>query len=327
MQVRRMLRLCLALGVFLGVFDSAAAQVYPPRPITMVVPFPAGGPLDTLARVLVERLRQSLDQPIIIENVVGASGTIGVGRVARAAPDGYTLTFGYLGTHVLNGAIYSLQYDVLKDFEPIAMLPTIPLVIGAKQAVPAKNLKELLSWLKANANSTTLATPGIGSPSHVMGVSLLKLAGAPVQVVHYRGGGPALQGLLGGHVDVLINQPSIFLQHARDGKIKVYAVLAKHRLLQAPEIPTVDQEGVPDLHMSVWHGLWAPKGTPKNLIVRLNAAVVEALADATVRKRLDELGYDTLPVEQQTPHALGAYQKAEIEKWWPIIRGANIKVD
>ncbi len=315
----------LAVGALLSSFNPAAAQTHSAQPIIAVVPFPAGGPLDTLARVLGERLRESLGQPVVIENVAGASGTIGVGRVARAAPDGHTLCFGFLGTHVLNGAIYPLTYDVLKDFEPVALLPAIPLVIGAKQAIPANNLRELIAWLKVNATRATVATPSFGSPSHIMGIALQDLVGARLQFVHYRGGGPALQDLVGGHVDVLINQPSIFLPHAQDGKIKIYAVLAKNRLLQAPAIPTADEEGVPGFYMSVWHGLWAPKDTPKAVIARLNGAVVEALADAAIRKRLEELGYEIPGHEQQAPAALRMLQEAEIKKWWPIIKATNLK--
>jgi tripartite-type tricarboxylate transporter receptor subunit TctC len=324
MQVRAALLTAFALGgVVTAPSGAATAQNFPARPVTVVVPFPAGGPLDVLARVVGERMRQSLGQPLVIENVSGGGGTVGLGRVVRATPDGHTLSFGFLGTHVLNGAILPLQYDLVKDFEPVAMLPSIPLLIAGKQALPAKSLKELVDWLRTH--SATVATPSVGSPSHVMGVSLQNLAGAPVQFVHYRGGGPALQDLLAGHVDLLINQPSILLPHLREGKIKVYAVLSKDRLALAPEIPTSDEGGAPDFHMSVWHGLWAPKGTPKDIVAKLNAAVVETMADAAVRSRLTEMGYVIPAREQQTPEALGALQKAEIEKWWPIIKAAGIK--
>lgn len=319
--------LCLLLGAFYHLHGAAVAQVFPSRPVTIVVPFPAGGPLDTLVRVLAERVRKPLGQPIVIENVSGASGVVGVDRVVRAMPDGYTLSFGYLGTHVLNGAIFPLHYDLLTDLEPVAMLPSIPLLIGAKHALPPEDLRELIVWLKGNSNGALMATPGIGSPSHVMGVFLQNMAAARVQFVHYRGGGPALQDLIAGHVDLLVNQPSILLPHLQTGKIKVYAVLGKDRLSQAPEIPTADEQGFPDLQMSVWHGLWAPKGTPRSVVARLNAAVVEALGDATVRTHLAELGYETPPPERQTPEALGAFQKAEMEKWWPIIKAAAIKVE
>jgi tripartite-type tricarboxylate transporter receptor subunit TctC len=324
MQVRAALLTIFALSsVVTAPPTVAVAQTFPARPITVIVPFPAGGPLDVLARVVGERMRQSLGQPLVIENVSGGGGTVGVGRVVRATPDGHTLSFGFLGTHVLNGAFFPLQYDLLKDFEPVAMLPSIPLLIAGKQALPARSLKELMGWLRTH--SASVATPSVGSPSHVMAISLQNLAGTSVQFVHYRGGGPALQDLLAGHVDLLINQPSILLPHLRENKIKVYAVLSKNRLPQAPDIPTADEQGVPDFHMSVWHGLWAPKGTRKNIVAKLNAAVVETMADATVRSRLIEMGYVIPAPEQQTPEALGALQKAEIEKWWPIIKAAGIK--
>jgi tripartite-type tricarboxylate transporter receptor subunit TctC len=323
MQARNALLAIFAFGGLVASADGVLAQSFPSRPITAIVPFPAGGPLDVLARVVGERMRQSFGQPVVIENVSGAAGTVGVGRVVRAAPDGYTLSFGYLGTHVLNGAIFPLQYDVLSDFEPVAMLPSIPLLIAAKKAAPANSLSELMGRLKTHGAS--VATPGIGSPSHVMGAALQSLAGARVQFVHYRGGGPALQDLLAGHVDLLINQPSILLPHLREGKIKVYAVLSKDRLPQAPEIPTADEAGAPGFHMSVWHGLWAPKRTPKDVVAKLNAAVVETMADATARSRLNSMGYVIPAPDQQTPAALGALQKAEIEKWWPIIKAAGIK--
>lgn len=323
MQARAVLMMIFALSGGVAHSGIATAQNFPSRPVTAIVPFPAGGPLDVLARAFGERMRQSLGQPLVIENVSGAGGTVGVGRVARATPDGHTLGFGYLGTHALNGAIFRLQYDLVTDFEPVAMLPSIPLLIAGKNALPAKSLKELMGWLRTH--SASVATPGTGSPSHVMGVSLQKLAGTSVQFVHYRGGGPALQDLLAGHVDLLINQPSILLPHQREGKIKVYAVLSKNRLLQAPDIPTSDEEGAPDFHMSVWHGLWAPKGTPKDVVAKLNTAVVETMADAAVRSRLTAMGYLIPAREQQTPEALGALQKTEIEKWWPIIKTAGIK--
>ena len=323
MRARRAVFVIFALSSLAPPSGVAIAQSFPSRPITGIVAFPAGGPLDVLARVMGERMRQSLGQPVVIENVSGGAGTVGVGRVVRAAPDGHTLSFGFLGTHVLNGAIFSLRYDVLKDFEPVAMLPSVPLLVAGKRALPAKSLAELMDWLRTH--SASVATPSVGSPSHVMGVSLQNLAGTPLQFVHYRGGGPALQDLLAGHVDLLINQPSILLPHLREGKIKVYAVLSNSRLPQAPDIPTADEAGAPDFHMSVWHGIWAPKGTPKNIVAKLNAAVVETIADASVRSRLTEMGYVIPARELQTPEALGLLQKAEIEKWWPIIKAAGIK--
>jgi tripartite-type tricarboxylate transporter receptor subunit TctC len=315
-----------ALAAFAALPDLASADTFPTRPITVVVPFPAGGPLDVLTRVMGDRMHRSLGQPLVIENVGGgAGGTIGVGRVARAAADGYTLGIGFLGTHALNSAIFRLQYDLLTDFEPVAMLPSAQLLIAGKQSLPVDSLKDLVSWLKANAQKANIATPGVGSPSHVMGAHLQKVVDAPLRFVHYRGGGPALQDLVGGHVDLFVNQPSILLPQLREGKIKVFAVLGPGRLPQAPNIPTSAEQGFADLQMSVWHGLWAPKSTPKAVIESINKAVRETLNDAAVRDRLSDLGYDLPPVHNQTPAALADLQRAEIEKWSPIIKAAGIK--
>jgi len=304
---------------------GAPAQTYPSRPITMVVPYSAGGPTDTIGRIMAQRMGASLGQTIIVENVTGAAGTLGVGRVARAAPDGYTISIGHWGTHVVNGAIYALQYDVLNDFEPVAMIATNPQLIIAKKSVPAKDLKELIAWLKANSATATQGTAGHGSGSHVSGVFLQSITGARFQFVPYRGAGPALQDLVAGQIDIMIDQAGNSLPQVRAGTIRAYAVTDKVRLAAAPDIPTVDEAGVPGLHISIWHALWMPKGTPKEIIVRLNAAVVESLADAGVRQRLAELGQDIPPREQQSPQALFAYHKAEIEKWWPVIKAASIK--
>jgi tripartite-type tricarboxylate transporter receptor subunit TctC len=325
MQIRRKSLALTLLGVFATFPVVAAAETFPARPITIVVPFPAGGPLDVLTRVMSDRMHRSLGQPLVIENVSGAGGTVGVGRVARAAPDGYTLSVGYLGTHALNSAIFPLQYDLQKDFEPIAMLPSISLLIAGKQSLPANSFKELIAWLKANPQKANIATPGVGSASHVMGAYLEKIVGSPLQFVHYRGGGPALQDLVGGHVDLLINQPSILLPQWQDGKVKVFAVLGNNRLAQAPNIPTSVEEGLPEFQMTVRHGLWAPKATPLAVIHTLNAAVKETLDDASVRSRLMELGYNLAPTEHLAPAALAALQKAEIERWSPIVKAAGIK--
>jgi tripartite-type tricarboxylate transporter receptor subunit TctC len=316
--------LAAALLAALTGVASATAQTYPSRPITMVVPYAAGGPTDTIARIMAEKMRGSLGQTIIVENVTGAAGTIGVGKVARAAPDGYTISIGHWGTHVVNGAIYALQYDVLNDFEPVAMIATNPQVIVAKKAMPAKDLKELIAWLRANAATATQGTAGHGSGSHLSGVYLQNLTGARFQFVPYRGAGPAMQDLVAGQIDIMVDQAANSLPQVRAGTIKAYAVTDKTRLAAAPDIPTVDEAGVPGLHISIWHALW-PKGTPKDIIARLNTAVVETLADPGARARLAELGQEIPPREQQTPQALFAYHKAEIEKWWPIIKAANIK--
>jgi tripartite-type tricarboxylate transporter receptor subunit TctC len=257
--------------------------------------------------------------------VTGAAGTIGVGRVARAAPDGYTISIGHWGPHVVNGAIYALQYDVLNDFEPVSLIATNPQIIVARKAMPAKDLQELVAWLKANSAKATQGTAGHGSGSHVSGVYLQSITGARFQFVPYRGAGPAMQDLVAGQIDIMIDQAANSLPQVRAGTIKAYAVTDRSRLAAAPDIPTVDEAGVPGLHISIWHALWMPKGTPKDVITRINAAVVEALADANTRRRLADLGQEIPPPEQQNPQTLAAFHKAEIEKWWPIIKAANIK--
>jgi tripartite-type tricarboxylate transporter receptor subunit TctC len=303
----------------------ALAQTYPSRPVTLVVPFAAGGPTDTIARIMSERLHQYLGQTVIIENVTGAAGSIGVGRVAHAAHDGYTIGIGHWSTHVVNGAIYQLNYDLLNDFDPIALIATNPQLIIAKKAMPANDLKELIAWLKSNPDKATQGTAGAGSASHVAGVYFQKDTGTRFQFVPYRGAGPAMQDLVAGQIDLMIDQAANSLPQVRNGSVKAYAVTAKSRLPSAPDIPTVDEAGLPGFYIAVWHALWVPKGTSKDIIARLNAAVVEALADPNVRRRLEELGQEIPPREQQTPDALFAHHKAEIEKWWPIIRAANIK--
>jgi tripartite-type tricarboxylate transporter receptor subunit TctC len=324
---RRFLQLAASAAPLPAVSRVAWAQTYPSRPITMIVPFPAGGPTDTVGRIVAERMRVSLGQPIIIENVTGAGGTIGVGRVARAVPDGYTLSIGFLGTHVLNGAIYALQYDVLKDFEPVALLASNPQLIVAKNATPAKSLNELIGWLKANPGKASQGTAGVGSPAHVSGAYFQKETGTRFQFVPYRGAAPAMQDLIAGQIDLMFDQALNSLPHVRGGKIKAYAVTANAHLASAPEIPTVDEAGLPGFYISIWSGMWAPKGTPKDVVAKLNAAVVDALANPTVRQQLADLGQAVPPRDQQTPEALGAFQKAETEKWWPIIKAAGIKAE
>jgi tripartite-type tricarboxylate transporter receptor subunit TctC len=303
------------------------AQDYPARPITVVVPFPAGGPSDTLVRILGEQMRGTLGQPIVIENVAGASGSIGVGRVARAAPDGYTLILGSWVTHVVNGVVYALKYDVVNDFEPISLIATNPLLIVAKKATPADKLSELIAWLKANPDKATQGTTGAGSALHVAGVFFQKETGARLPFVAYRGGALAMQDLVSGQIDMMIDVAANSLPQVQAGSIKAYAVTDKRRLAAAPTIPTVDEAGLPGLYVSIWFALWAPKDTPKDIVAKLNAAVAGALADGAVRQRLADLGQEIAPREQQTPEALGTYHKAEIDRWWPIIKAANIKAE
>ena len=322
-----LLRIAAGFVLLWGGIAAAPAQVYPSRPITMVVPFAAGGPVDTVARILSEPMRATLGQSIIVENVTGAAGSIGVGRVARAAPDGYTLSIGHWSTHVVNGAIYPLPYDLLRDLEPIVLLPSNPMIVVSKSAVPAKNLNEFVGWIKANEGKVSAGTAGAGSATHVAGVYFQNVTGTRFQFVPYRGTGPALQDLVAGQIDFIVDQASNSLQHVRDGKIRAYAVTASARLPSAPDIPTVAEAGLPSLDISVWYGLWAPKGTPKEIIAKLNAAAVQALSEPAVRQRFAELGLDMPPRDRLTPEALAAYQKAEIEKWWPVIKDANIKTE
>ena len=327
MRTRRMFLASLVFAAAFGNVTIAAEQIYPSRPITMIVPFAAGGPTDTIARILAEHLRGSLGHPVILENVTGAAGSIGAGRVAHAAGDGYTLVIGVWGTHVLNGAIYPLSYDLLKDFEPISLVASNPMVIVAKKAMPANNLMELIAWLKANPDKASAGTTGTGGASHVAAILFQKETGTRFQFVPYRGLAPAMQDLVAGQIDMMIDNPATSLPQARAGTIKAYATTARARLAAAPDIPTADEAGLPGFTVSQWTALWAPKGTSKDIIAKLNEAVVQSLADRNVLARLADLGQAIPPRDQQTPEALGAYQKAEIEKWWPIIKAANIKAE
>jgi tripartite-type tricarboxylate transporter receptor subunit TctC len=311
------------LGLFqIAVLPGANAQNYPTRPITMIVPYPAGGPSDTLTRVLAERMKVALGQSIIIENVTGAGGSIGVGRVARAAPDGYTLAIGHNQTHVINGASMSLPYDVVKDFEPVSLIADTPQWLISRASLPANNLKELIAWLKAN--KATSGSVGVGGPTDLSALKFQKETGTHFQFVPYRGGAPLLQDLIAGQIDMSFGQAANYLGPVRGGQLKAFAVLSKQRWWAAPDVPTMDEAGVPGLHASFWHGLWAPKGTPKEVIAKLDAAIVETLADPAVKQRLKDIGQEPWPRDKQTPEALAAQQKAEIELWWPIIKANNI---
>ena len=312
-----------AVAMLIGV-NASAADTYPSRPITIIVPFAAGGPTDTLARIIGERMRQTLGQTVIVENVTGAGGTIGVGRAVRSPADGYTISIGHLGTHVVNGAIYPLQFDLINDLDPIGLIGSNPMMIVTKNAVPAKDLRELIAWIKANSGKVTAGTAGVGSGSHFSGVYFKNLIGAELQFVPYRGTGPALQDLVAGQIDLIVDQASNSMGHVQGGAIRAYAVTADKRMAAAPQIPTVDEAGLPGFHVTLWSALWVPKGTPKDVIAKLNSALVEAIADASVRKRMNELGLDLYPPEKMTPEVLRAHHKAEADKWWPIIKAAKI---
>lgn len=305
---------------------AVRAQAYPSRPITLIVPFPAGGPIDTLARFLAERMRGSLGQPIVVENVSGAGGTIGVGRVARAAPDGYTLVIGITSTHVFNGAMYSLTYDVLNDFEPVALLTDSSQLVVGRKGLPANTLRELIDWLKANPDQATAGTAGVGSPHHIFGVLFQKATGTRFRFIHYRGAAPATRDLVAGQTDFTIADQATTLPQIRAGNLKAYAYTGERRLPTLPDLPTVEEAGVPGFHTSIWNAIWAPKGTPKAITARLNAAVVDALADDATRAQLAALGHYAVPRESHSAETLRALQEAEIKKWWPIIKAANIRV-
>lgn len=327
MKNRNVARAALAAALLVAGPAVSAAQDFPTRPVTVIVPFSAGGPTDALIRTLGERMHQSLGQPVLVENVTGAAGTIGVGRVAKAAPDGYTLSFGHWSTHVINGAVYPLPFNLLTDLEPVALLTSYPMLLVSKPGAPAANLKEFVAWVKANQDKLSVGSIGAGSAAHVAGVYFENLTGTKLNYIPYRGAAPALQDLLAGNIDFMFDHVANALPHVKAGKIKAYAVTSDTRLPSAPDIPTVDEAGLPKLHVSIWFGLWAPKGTPKAVVTKLNAAVRDALADPAVRAKLEALGQVIPPPERQSPDALAAHQKAEIEKWWPIVKAANIKVD
>jgi tripartite-type tricarboxylate transporter receptor subunit TctC len=315
--------LLIMTGLIMAATANAQAQTYPSRPITLVVPFPPGGSTDAAARIMAERMRIPLGQPVVIENVGGAGGSIGVGRVARSAPDGYTFDIGQWDTHV-GSIIYKLDYDLEKDFEPIALISNNPQLMVAKNDLPANTLAELVTWMKANPGKINFVNQN--AAANVSGVLFENLTKQKVQFIPYRGAGPAMTDLISGTVDLLVVQGAVALPQIRAGKIKALANLSPARSASMSDISTSDETGVPGLYMSGWFGFWAPKGTPKDIIAKLNAATVEALADPAIQKRFTELGLDVAPREQQTPEGLAAFQKAEIDKWWPIIRSAGIGV-
>jgi tripartite-type tricarboxylate transporter receptor subunit TctC len=322
---RQFMHLVTGAAALPAVSRVAKAQSYPTRPITIVVPFAAGGGADVIGRIISERMRVSLGRPVVIENVTGANGSIGVGRVARAASDGYTLTAGSWSTFVANGAAYALPYNILTDFEPIALVASQADLIVAKKAMPANDLEGLIAWLKANPDKASAGTNGVGSAAHFAAISFQRETDTRFAFVPYRGGALAMQDLVAGQIDLIFATVSDSIEQLRAGTIKAYAVTAKNRSAAASNIPTVDEAGLPGFHFLNWHALFAPKGTPKSVIGKLNAAVMDALVDPAVRSRLADFGQEIFPREQQTPEALSAFHKAEIEKWWSIIKAANIK--
>ncbi len=316
-----------ALVATLAFSGTAFAETFPSHPITVIVPFAAGGPSDAMMRILAERMKLTLGEAVLIENVTGAGGSLGVGRTVRSAPDGYTIGFGHLGTNVANGAIYKLGYDLVTDLEPIVLLPSNPMIVVSTNKVPAKSLKELLAWMKSRPSPPTAGTAGAGSGSHIAGIYFENVSGIKLQYVPYRGTGPAMNDLVAGQIDMIVDQLSNSITQVRAGTIRGYAVSDTKRAESAADIPTADEAGLPGFHMTLWSGLWVPKGTPADIVTKLNAAAVEALNDPGVRKQLENLGLQMTPKDQLTPKALGDWQKAEIAKWWPMIKAANVRVD
>jgi tripartite-type tricarboxylate transporter receptor subunit TctC len=327
MIARSLIFLGLATMLVAAVPRAAAAQTWPDRPLTMVVPFPPGGPTDALGRILSERMGRALGQSIIVDNVSGAGGTLGVAKVARAAADGYTLSIAQTTSNVFSVAVYNVPYDVLADFEPVAPIATTDLVVVARKAMPADDLKGLIAWLKANPDKATQGSGGPGSLTHLAGIFFQKQTGTRFAIVPYRGAGAAITDLVAGHLDIMFDLAPNSLPHMRAGAIKSYAVMAKTRLRTAPGVPTVDEAGLPGLYMATWEAIWVPKGTPADVVARLNAAVVDALSVPAVTARLAELGHEVFPRDQQTPASLAALHKAELGKWWPVIKAANVTAE
>jgi tripartite-type tricarboxylate transporter receptor subunit TctC len=325
--MRKLLAVIVAASIGLAWSGLAAAQDYPTRPITMIVPFPAGGATDTLARFLGERIRAVLGQPVIIENVGGAAGSIGVGRAVRSPADGYTLSIGTSTTHVLTGGLYKLPFNLLSDLDPVILIGSEPLLIVGKKSLPADDLKGLIAWLKANPDKASVGIAGVGAVGHLTGISFQKATATQFQLVPYRGNGPAMQDLLAEQIDFMIEPASNFRALLAAGSVKPFAITGKARLPSSPKIPTADEAGLPGFFASLWYGLWVPKGTPKDITAKLNATMTQVLFDPQVRQRFEDLGIQISPLDQQSPEALRAFQKAESERWWPIIKASNIKAE
>lgn len=325
--MRKLLAVMLAAVLGLSWTGMAAAQGYPTHPVTMIVPFPAGGATDTLARFLAEKMRAILGQPIIIENVAGAAGSIGVGRAVRSAPDGYTLSIGTSTTHMLTGGLYALPFDLLRDLEPVVQIGSEPLLIVGKKVLPPDDLKGLIAWLKANPDHASVGIAGVGATGHLTGISFQRETGTKFQFVPYRGNAPAMTDLLAGQIDFMIEPSSNFKSLIAAGSVKPFAITGRTRLPSSPDIPTADEAGLPGFFASLWYGLWVPRDTSKDIIAKLNATLVQVLADPAVKQRLDDLGIQIAPLAQQSPEALRAFQKAEADRWWPIIKASGIKAE
>jgi tripartite-type tricarboxylate transporter receptor subunit TctC len=316
-----------AILLVIGVSQGAYGQSWPARPVTVIVPFAAGGATDSLTRFLAEQIRPILGQPLVIENIAGAAGTIGVGRAVRSPADGYTLSIGTSTTHMLTGGLYNLQFDLLGDLEPIILIGSEPLLIVGKKSLPPDDLKGLIAWLKANPDKASVGVAGIGATGHLTGISLQRETGTRFAFVPYRGNGPAMQDLLAEQIDFMVEPASNFKALLGAGSVKPYAITGKARLKAWPNIPTTDEAGVPGFMVTLWYGLWVPKETPKDIIARLNATMVQVLATPAVRERLEDLGIEVSASDRQSPEALRAFQKQEAERWWPIIKAAGIKVE
>jgi tripartite-type tricarboxylate transporter receptor subunit TctC len=319
------LKVAVSAVFVLALIAGAQAQTYPSRPITFIVPFPAGGPTDTVGRILADRMKDALGQTIIIENITGAGSTIGTGRAVAAAPDGYTLYVGNWTSAVGAGALYNVNWHILHDLTPVAQLSASSLMIVGKTGLPANSIQELIAWLKANPGKATAASVGAGSGAHICGLYFMEKTGTNFQFAQYRGGAPAMQDLVGNQIDLMCAEASQTLTHVRGGKLRAFAVMAQGRWAPLPDVPTMAEIGM-DMQISFWHGLWGPKGLPQQIVDKVNAAVVAAFADPVVQQRIGDLGQTIPPADQLTPQALAAYHKAEVEKWWPVIKAANIKV-
>src|ERR1700726_3481748 len=325
--MRKWMTVVVATLLGLGSTGAARAENYPARAITMIVPFPAGGATDTLARFLAEKMRAILGQSVIIENVAGAAGSVGVGRAVRSAPDGYTLSIGTSTTHMLTGGLYALSFDLLKDLQPVIQIGSEPLLIVGRKSLPADDLKGLIAWLKANPDKASVGIAGVGATGQLAGISFQKQTGTKFQFVPYRGNAPAMQDLLAEQIEFMIEPSSNFKSLVAAGSIKPFAITGKARLPSSPDIPTADEAGLPGFFASLWYGLWVPRDTPKEIVEKLNATMRQVLADPSVERSFQDLGIQISPRDQQSPEALRAFQKAEMERWWPIIKASNLRAE